>query len=204
MLGFIASIAARFTMSKVGTALQGVPRRAWEALAVLGYIAALIALHQHYAHAAVKAAYAQGAADAAKRIEAQAITVKLKADAINAKVATLERISNAAANDRIVRTADALSVRGPGAARCVGVGHPGLASPTSRPQAPAGTGSPAAAAVPTGDRFANLAAVPWDWLVTTGGSCDLNRAEAASWRSWYEKIAKTWPGGSDTAAADRK
>lgn len=38
-----------------------------------------------------------------------------------------------------------------------------------------------------------IAAVPWNWLVNTGGQCDLNRSEAQSWRDWYAQLQKAWP-----------
>lgn len=84
----------------------------------------------------------------------------------------------------IYRDAAAVRVRGPGKAVC-----PRLPAPAGGSQAPAGKPDAPGPAVPPDDR----AAVPWNWLVDRAQQCDLNRAEALSWREWYDRISKEWP-----------
>lgn len=54
--GVGAKVAANALVTKATGLLSAIPKPVWEALAVIGYMLALIALHQHYARAAIAAA----------------------------------------------------------------------------------------------------------------------------------------------------
>lgn len=189
-----AWFAKSVILSRIGGFLKMIPKQVWIALAVIATLLLAFHVHQVKTRAFAKAQYNAGYQQAMKDVEAKAIKIKKAADALNEKVAQLERSKNDAEATRINHTADALSLRGPGAARCVSVGHPGMASSPSGHGSPSGNPGPAPAPVPQSDGSDDLTAVRWTWLVNTGRQCDLDRAEALSWRSWWQSIAKRWPG----------
>jgi hypothetical protein len=64
LAGIGAKIAGNALFKKGAGFFSAIPKPVWEALAVIGYVLALLALHQHYAHQAIAAAKAeQKAAD---------------------------------------------------------------------------------------------------------------------------------------------
>jgi hypothetical protein len=206
MSGLVAGIGARLAGSLIlGKAkavagkgvgiLTRIPKPVWEAVAVIGYLVALIALHQHYANAALKAADQAGyerraSEDAAALIELRnrAHTAETNGKAISQD----ERSKNDAQVADIHRTADAIRLRGPGAASSGRVDHPALPAASGEPQPAPGASGAAADPVPAADGPDPLAVVSWRWLVGTGEQCDIERAENVSWRGWYVRQSAEW------------
>lgn len=205
MTGLVAGISAKIAGSLIlGRAkavatkgvgiLASIPKPVWEAFAVIGYIVALFALHQHYANAAIKAADAAGyerraAEDAAVLLELQ--NRARTAETNLAQIAQDERTKNETAARARDAHADSLLSRGPGAARCGLVGNPPL------PAAPGGQ-EPSARPVDVGlggvpgQERPDLIAVPFPEFIARSRQCDADAAEALSWRSADDRNRVEW------------
>jgi hypothetical protein len=173
--------------------LASVPTWTWVALGIA--LAGLLGAWWH--HGQVKrhdtAVIAARDAQWNKRLDAEhaaALNWKAKFDAATIKLSAAIREKNDAEAARINVARDDLLRDGPGKARCGQVDYPYAATRSGGPQPPIGGGGAATASLPPAD---GIAAVPWNWLVNTGGKCDLNRSEAQSWRDWYAQLVKTWP-----------
>lgn len=164
--------------------LGRVPRQVWIGIGSALLLAGLIWLHQHKAHQAITAAEKRGEDRAYARVEAKAIKLAKDAAAISAKARSL----NNETNRRIAADADHLRVRGPGRAACLNPVTPS----SGRYVAPVGKPDVAGPDLPTADGEALLAAVPWPWLVDRAEQCDLNRAEAETWRAWHKALNGAW------------
>jgi hypothetical protein len=199
MTGIVAGLGVKAAESAALDRTTGiisiVPKPVWEALAVIGYAAALLFLHQHYAHAAISAADKAGYARA-KEQDAKALDdLKKRAAAAitnGAAISQDTRSKNDAQAADIRSTAGALSVRGPGAARCGCVDHSAVPAASSQPIAADRQSDAAGSAVSAADRATDVAGVPWQWLVGRAEQCDLDRAESLSWRDWYAREAAEW------------
>ena len=159
-------------LSPVGRILKAVPRPVWIALAVVAVLLLGTCAHKR----AVK--------HEGDRIAKKAGEIAAHAADLSAKARKL----NDETNRRIIADADDLRVRGPGKAACLNPATPGA----SRYVPPARKPDVAGPQVPSGDGEALLAAVPWPWLVDRGQQCDLNRAEAETWRKWHGDLLKAW------------
>jgi hypothetical protein len=201
--GIGGKIAASLIFGKVKSAatkgvglLATVPKPVWEAIAVVGYVLALIALHQHYANAALKAADKAGyerraSEDAAALVEL--VHREQTAETNGKAIAQETRSTNATENLSIHADAGAIRLRGPGAASCGRLNHPAIPAASGGPVAPGDELSDApGSAVPAGNGQPDLAAVPFDWLVGRAEQADLDRAEVLSWRNWYQLQAAEW------------
>lgn len=162
--------------------LGRIPRGVWIALAVLALAGLLYWAHQREVKQTIAAAEKRGEDRAYKIIAAKAREIERKANDISRKLKEQNREEVA----RINRDADDLRLRGPGKARanCPGIPpSPGRSQPASERSNAAGP------EMPSDDR----AAVPWAWLVDRAEQCDLNRAEALTWREWYRQQVEAWP-----------
>jgi hypothetical protein len=208
MLAFLAASAlgSAFRLGARGLAGKTVAsaKRDWTsippkvklAMLALAISAVLVIVHQHHAHAARKASGEAGYARAKAEDAASLKTWRdraLVAEASGKAISQKTRSENDETNRGIAADADALRVRGPGAASCGRVDHPAVPAAGSQLGAP-GDRSPDAAggSVPAAGGEAGLAGVPWIWLVGRAEQCDLDRAEALSWRSWYQQQAAAW------------
>jgi hypothetical protein len=180
-------------LSPLGNLLKAIPQQVWQALTILTYLFALIALHQHYSHEHDRALIAANDAKWQARLNAESAALTKT----NAKIADMSaqlRKANDEANTRIAGDAGDLRLRGPGAAACPRL--PGASAAPGQSQPSSGAGGSAATPLPSDD----LAAVPWDWIVSTGEQADLNRQEVLSWRSWYSQLVAAWPKNTGAAA----
>lgn len=199
MLGVkLAGIATK--VSGVGAVFKKVPRWAWIAAAAVALLTGGYLFHQHRAHAAIAAAKAeQKAADDAafaKRIAAvaaQATEIRKRAEALSASISNEERIKNDQAHARNAADADALRLRGPGAAasNCRPVDHPAAPAASSGHSQAAATSPAPRPGMPAND----WATVPWQWLVTVVKEHDdlladevTTRAADAQQRAAWEKM----------------
>lgn len=163
-------------------AFKSVPRFVWYALAA----ALVFAFAVHWFNGRIEAAEKRGAERAYANVERQARELERKANALNARIVTAIKEKNRVENARIAADADALRLRGPGAARC--------ASAASLPSGPGGRvaaggrSDAAGSGVPVQDS----AAVPWGWLVNRAEQADLNRAEVLAWREWHARFTAEW------------
>jgi hypothetical protein len=200
MFAFLAPAALKLLLGRMWTNAKAdyarIPPKVKLVLLALALAFAAFLLHQHVAHKALKAADQAGynrraSEDAAALVELQRRV--RTAEANGTAIATDTRSKNDASNSAINAHADALSMRGPGAARCRQVSNPVV--PAASSEHGAGSDRPADAAggsVPAGDGQSNLAAVPFDWLVNRARQCDLDRAENLSWRDWYVRESAEW------------
>lgn len=137
----------------------------------------------------IRAAEKRGEERAYAAVAAKAIELKGKADALGRDVSALVRSINNETNLLIARRADAVRVRGPGAAIC-----PGAAGPAA---AAGGRDAPGGGADAGVDRlpypaWEPLIAMPFAELVDRAERCDLNRAEAIAWRDWHKQLTAAW------------
>lgn len=203
LAGLGISIAARF--AGVTGFLKRVPRWVWIVLAAAAIVGAGVIWHQHRAHAAIAAAKAdQKAADDAAwqkklaQAHADALAWKGRAEHQGATIARLNKEKHDVEIRDHAAVADALSLRGPGAAagHCRPGDHPSAAALAGgRNQAAAGADA-ARPQVPAGD----WALVPWDWLVKRGQEHDdlltdelTRRAADAQQREAWEKMRNGAP-----------
>lgn len=205
--GGFAGLVAKFGLNTVlggaSTYFKKVPRWVWIALAVIVALVVFTIWHQHKAHAAIAAAKAQqkiaddAAWQAAFDRERIAAGKWRQAAELNAKaISDRERMRNDETNRHIDAGAADLLLRGPGkaaAASCRPVDHAGVPAGGGQPgpgdhRPPDGAGT----VLPGDDGTAQRAIVPWNWLVGRARQCDLDRAEALTWRSWYVQQASAW------------
>ena len=202
-VGFFVRLGMKALIARnaVGSWWQGLsPRvREWAVALVLGTIVVLAGtfVHRHIAHHALdKAKAEQLAADTARfngqlaRAHADALAWRDKAAAEAAKIVQLEKENLDAETRAHAAAADALLVRGPGAAasRC----RPG--DPAAVPGSAGGHDSAAAAGTPAGPEVSagDWATVPWDWLVGVVREHDDLRSEALTWRSDHARQSTLW------------
>lgn len=171
-------------LSPVGRILKAIPRPVWIAIAVIALLLVGSCVHQRKVKAFGEERYAAGVKAEGDRIAAKALKIAKRAEEISAKARSL----NNETNRRIAASADTLRVRGPGKAACLNPSTPGA----SRYVAPVGKPDAARPDMPPADGEALLAAVPWPWLVDRAEQCDLNRAEAETWRAWHRQLEEAW------------
>src|SRR5206468_1025626 len=97
--------------------LSAIPRPVWEALAVLGYVLALYATHQGFAHQHDRALIAANNAQWQHKLDAAAAKVA-EGDRQRAALSAQLRKVNDEQNSRIAADAGGLKLRGPGKATC--------------------------------------------------------------------------------------
>ncbi len=190
MTGLVAGVGVRAMLASAGGFLKAIPRQVWIGIVIIAALVAGVLYHHHIAHKALKAADAAGYARARAEDNAalakahdQALADKKRADLASAKITDLERQSNDATATDIRSRADALRLWRPAPAIHRGQGdNPGVPASPGGSEPTSGAGSPAAVTV------------DWSWLVDTAESCDLNRAEVLTWRSWYSRQTKAWVG----------
>lgn len=169
--------------------LGRIPRGVWIALVVIAILALGTCAHKRSVKKFGNERYKAGVAYEQARLEKKAKELKAKADALTGKIST-ELRKQSDENVRIIyRDAGTVLLRGPGKAACPG--NPGISSSPSRPNAPAGQGSSAVAEVPPGERI-DLIGLPFAGTVALAQTCDLNRAEAQSWREWHRQQSEAW------------
>lgn len=164
--------------------LGRIPRSAWIAAAVIAVLLLGTCAHKRAVSNFGKERYAAGVKAEGDRIASKAAKIAKKAEEISAKAREL----NSETNRLIIADARTVLVRGPGKAACLNPATPGASryvTPVRKPDAPRPE-------VPTGDGQPLLAAVPWPWLVDRAEQCDLNRAEAETWRAWHRQLEEAW------------
>jgi hypothetical protein len=200
--GLAASIGARAIAGKAVAnakrAWTAIPPKVKLALAGVVLVVLLALVHQHYAHKALKAADEAGYARGVKVYERALHIVHQRAarrrqaqETVAADISKQVRNRYDEQARSIAAGADALRVRGPGAARCGPLDHSGLPAGAGGHASPAGPGDDAVPQVPDRDR-AELIAMPFAGAVGFAEQHDLNRAEDLAWREWYDRQFKAW------------
>lgn len=175
-----------------------VPRPVWIALAVAAAIGVGMLWHGSRAGAAIEAAEKRGEqrekerhAKALAELERKALEIRSKAERVSAGIAQMQREQHEKDLDRIDALERALLVRGPGRAACAFVGgDPGLSAGAGERAPGRGAGGAPSTRVPYPDGL--LLGVPHQWAVTTGATCDANRAEALRWREADKQQREAW------------
>lgn len=188
--GVIGSIAASAIFGRAKNFIKSIPREVWIGLAVVIFLVAAVLWHNSHAASQLKLAYEQGFSDRDKQLdealnamEKEATAWKKKYETASIALSTTQR----KLHDETLRSnaarADALRVRGPGAAQaCRGSNYStGLPATSSVGGAAGGQTDADGSGVLADDR----AAVPWSWLVSRAESCDADRDEVLQWRNWY-------------------
>jgi hypothetical protein len=173
-VGGVALLGGGPAMLGAGVKLLGLARRippkAWLYIAIAAALVAGVVWHQHKAHAAIAAAEARGVQRAnaiwsakVAKVAADAAAVRRSAEQVAAAISKEERTKNDEARNRNAATADALRLRGAGAAasHCRPLDHPGLAAATGGHEPAPAKPDAAGPQMPAGD----WALVPWGWLV---------------------------------------
>lgn len=200
----MSGVGAGIAALRIGARLTGaagmfkrIPRWAWIALAVAALLTAGFFWHQHKAHAALKAADESGYARAVKVYERALVIVRQRAIERRRKAEAEGRAISSKLKERhdeqvrhIAADADALRMRGPGAAAgCRPGDRPGLPAAAGGAERGGRSGAAAAGPLSASDR---LALVPWSWLVDGAQQADESRAEVLTWREWYAQQAAAW------------
>lgn len=186
--------------SAAGAALKRIPPKAWYALAIGVALAAAFFIHQHLAHKAIAAAkLEQKQADDAATAEflaaahADALEWKSRAEQKGAAIATSERTQHEQDLSSNAALADALQLRGPGAA----ASHCG---PDDRSGSAAGAGGhvdassgagATVAPVPDPERV-DIIALPFDPTVALTLEHDDLLSEVKRWRDNDAKQRAAW------------
>lgn len=199
---FFAGLAARLAESFVGQKVKAVvgfltviPKPVWEAIAVIGYAAALFALHQQHAHQvvdrAVKAAVAQRDHDWEERVASEhagALAWKVQAEAESIKIATVEKERHDAQVATNAAVARDLQLRGPGKAAagagCGSVHYPGLPAAAGGHDVGASGANAAADQVPSGNGLAGLPGPAGGALRPSGAAQPATGADALAVVPW--------------------
>jgi hypothetical protein len=187
MIPFVAAIALK--LSPVRAFLKSIPRPVWIALAVLVALGVLILWHKDKVSDARKEGYAAGVKYEGDRIAKRAAEIKAKADKLTSAITNKLKEQNDEKVRIIYRDAGTVLMRGPAKAACSG--DPGISRSSGGSSPPAGQGSSAVDQVPTGERV-DLIGLPFPGTVALAQQCDMNRAEAASWREWHRQQSEAW------------
>ena len=176
--------------SPVGGFLKMIPRWAWIALAVVIAVIGLVLFHNHKVNQFERDTRTDERAKVDAEWTARMDAMRKKAEGVRNRAEALARDINKDIGGRneqearlIVSRADALRVRGPGAARCRPDNHSSVPIAAGQHEPASGGPNVAGSSVPSDDR----AAVPWPWLVERAQQCDLNRSEVMSWREWQTR-----------------
>ena len=197
MLAWLAESA--LMQSPAGAFLKSVPAWAWKAAAIVALLVGGYLYHQHRAHKAIAAAkLEQKQADdtawakALAKAHADALTWKARANAQAATIANDERKIHEQAVASNAAAADALRLRGPGAASAAHCGqgdHTGAPAAADRHDQATSGASATAAQVPSGD----WAIVPWSWVVQISQEHDDLLADVKSVIANDQKQRAAWP-----------
>jgi hypothetical protein len=186
MIAALAPLVLR--LSPIGRMLKRVPRFVWVALAIAVLLFAGFKLHQREAGEAIAAAEKRGADASDMRWQGQLAAARLEAAQWRAQAEDRQRRINQQLKERHdekVRAnaalADALRVRGPGAAaaRCRPLDPASLSAAAGGRRQAAPAADAAGPPMPAAD---GLAVVPWEWLVRRAEQFDELLSEAMTWR----------------------
>jgi hypothetical protein len=162
----------------------GIPRNVKIALlALLAGVAAYF-VHQHYAGKELNAAYAKGRADYAAKVEKQAREIEAKAADVANRINQPIRDAHNEELGRIHADADAIRVRGAGAAECR---DPRFSAAAGGSQQAGGAANAALPQVLDGVR-PGLIAMPVSAAAGFAEQHDAFRDEVIRWHDWWPKM----------------
>jgi hypothetical protein len=175
-----------------------IPAKVKLAIAGALLLVALFFVHQHFAHKALKAAdeagYARGVRVYQRALEivhARAAARRQAFEHSSADISKEVRTNYENQTRSIAAGADALRVRGPGAARCGPVDRAGVPAGAGGRQVAGGPGDATVGALP-GEARVELIAMPFPGAVGFAEQHDGFRAEVLAWRDWYGRQSKAW------------
>lgn len=175
--------------------LKGLPWPVWAAVGMAALLLLTWRWHVGEIRHADKAGFSRGVevTQAAfrkelERVRAEAIERRDAHDRLAAELANARKDAHDEQARRIAADARSLLVRGPGrAAVCRPGNHPSVSAGAGQQGAPAKPDA-AGPGVPSAD----LAAVPWSWLVGRAESHDLLLNRVNTWERWYAEQAAAW------------
>lgn len=187
-LPFIGALA----LGKAAGALKSVPWHVWAVMALIVAVGLGKCAHDRQVKQFGREQFTAGVnaeKEATNKLlakaHADALAWKAKAEANAATISQDIRGRHEATLRDTGARADALRLRGPGAARCRPSDNPGVSSAASGNQPPSGAGDGSTGGVPPEDRIA----MPFGWFVDRAEQCDFNRAEVLAWREWHQRQA---------------
>lgn len=188
--GIIAKVAASALFGRARDLLKLVPRKVWIALAVVITLWAAVWLHQKQVdsayHDAFNAGYAEREKDENEELKFMRDVATAWRKEYEKKATEVSNLQKELHNETIRANsarADALRVRGPGAA--ASCPRPDRAAGLSTPSGEHGAQASGTDVAGSGMPAEQWASVPWAWLVDRAETCDADRDEVQRWRNWY-------------------
>lgn len=178
--------ALSLASGKILGAAKSIPWQLWAIGAFVLAIGIGGCVHLRNDKAAVKAADKAGYNRAMDEVRARALEIERKARELEAKITPLIRSKVDAENRAIADRQHSLRLRGPGKAACAV--SAAVSSGAGRHNPSGGRTDSPAAGVLEPDRIA----VPFEYIVTQGSTCDLNRTEVIAWREWHKAYTEAW------------
>lgn len=182
--------------SPLGGFLKAVPRWLWILLALAAAIFFALRWHagkvEDLRSSSFKAGYDKAVADGRTRVR----IVERRSESISSEERNKahEEIQHNAVR------ADALRVRGPGAAACV---DPGLPVGAGGSGTTGGRADDALAGMSGGERE-RLIALPFGETVDLAEQADANRTEVLAWREWHRRLTEMWADANRAAEGGEK
>lgn len=177
----------------VGLAKQ-IPPKGWLAIGVAIALIVGFFVHQHHARAVIAHAKAdQKAADQAafdrklQQLAAKADQIRVQAEQLHAAVTQQIRTKHDEEDRNIGARGDALRLRGPGAALCRPIDHPGVPAGAGGPLAAGGSANAAVDRLPYPE-WGQLIGMPFDDTTRFGEQHDRYRNEILAWHEWWPKM----------------
>jgi hypothetical protein len=130
-----------------------------------------------------------------KRLDAEhaaALTWKHKFDQSQAAMALAIRTRHEDTLRADAALADAIKLRGPGAARCGQGTYSSAAAGAGRHVAGSRQADAPVVGLPDQERV-DLIGLPFTGTVNGFQRCDANLSEVKSWHEWYDQLVKSWP-----------
>lgn len=199
MFAFLAPAALRLILGRAFTNaksdLAKIPPKGWLIIAIVLAIVVGFFVHQHYAHAAIKAAEKRGYDQAIVDVKAEQARLDARARARKARIETAATNITQKTEVHLAKTVtdiagDARALRLRGAPRLEPIRITGGALPGFSGAAGLGDGAAQGAVL-------GLAQVPWGELVDHGELCDVDRAKLGALQGWIREQAALHNGGNN-------
>jgi hypothetical protein len=175
-----------------------IPPKVWLAIAAVVLLIVGFFVHQHHARVVIANGKAEQKAadqDAFNRkmaqIAAKANQIRVQAEQLHAAMTQQIRTRHDEEDRNIGARGSALRMRGPGAALCGPINHPGVPAGAGGRFAPGGSGNASVDRVPYPE-WSQLIGMPFDDTTHFAEQHDRYRNEVAAWHEWYPAMVSAW------------